>query len=94
MESSLSYAPKLERLESVRGMQVLETVARVATARGQEAYDIGGFVRDTILGREVKDIDIVCLGSGIDLAQAVAKAMGGLQVHVFKRFGTAMIKQG
>jgi putative nucleotidyltransferase with HDIG domain len=75
-------------------MPVLETIAKVAKTRGQEAFVIGGFVRDTLLGREVKDIDIVCLGSGIGLAEDVAKAMGGLTVHIFKRFGTAMIKQG
>lgn len=91
MVNSPSYAPNLARLKTVQGMTILETIGRVAKERGQEAFVIGGFVRDTLLGREVKDIDIVCLGSGIELAQAVAKALGGLPVHVFKRFGTAMI---
>ena len=59
-----------------------------------EAYVIGGFVRDIVLERkkEFKDIDIVVLGSGIKLAEAVAKYEGRkLKVSVFKNFGTAML---
>ncbi len=58
-----------------------------------EAYVIGGFVRDLILGRvQKKDIDIVALGSGIDLAKAVQKKLAGAKpVQVFKTYGTAMI---
>ena len=48
-------------------------------------------MRDKILGRETKDIDIVTEGSGIKLAQAVAQELGGVKVTVFKRFGTAML---
>lgn len=55
---------------------------------------MGGFVRDLILKRPCKDIDFVCLGSGIELAEAVAAELGGLPVTVFKNFGTAMIRQG
>ena len=53
---------------------------------------IGGFVRDLLLDRPCKDIDIVTEGSGIELARATAKAMDIRQVHVFKNFGTAMFK--
>ena len=58
-----------------------------------EAYVIGGFVRDLILARvQKKDIDIVALGSGIDLAKAVQKKLAGAKpVQVFKTYGTAMI---
>jgi len=66
-----------------------ETVDEV----GIESYVIGGFVRDLILGRvQKKDIDIVALGSGIDLAKAVQNKLAGAKpVQVFKTYGTAMI---
>ncbi|PJA07473.1 MAG: tRNA nucleotidyltransferase [Flavobacteriales bacterium CG_4_10_14_0_2_um_filter_32_8] len=58
-----------------------------------DAYVIGGFVRDIILNRPCKDIDVVAIGSGIDLAQKVAKLIGHhTNVTVFKNFGTAMLK--
>lgn len=57
-----------------------------------EAYVIGGFVRDILLERPCKDIDVVAIGSGIDLANAVANKIGkGTKVTVFKNFGTAML---
>ncbi|MBP6302601.1 MAG: HD domain-containing protein [Bacteroidia bacterium] len=67
---------------------------------GQEAdrmqlscYVVGGFVRDLMLKRSSKDVDIVVLGDGIDLAHAVAsKLKGNPKVNFFKNFGTAMIK--
>src|ERR1700752_1498545 len=56
------------------------------------AYVIGGWVRDLLLERPSKDIDIVAIGSGIDLAQATAKKLGSkYHVNVFKNFGTAQI---
>ncbi|MCL4816333.1 MAG: HD domain-containing protein [Flavobacteriales bacterium] len=56
------------------------------------AYAIGGFVRDQLLGLECKDIDIVTIGSGIELAHATASLLGKPQVSFFKNFGTAMFK--
>ena len=57
------------------------------------AYIIGGYVRDLLLDRPCKDIDIVCLGSGIELAQQFASFYGeDAEVAVFKNFGTAMVK--
>lgn len=59
----------------------------------QPAYVIGGYVRDQIMDRQTKDIDIVCLGSGIKLAGETAAALNPApEVIVFKRFGTAMFK--
>jgi poly(A) polymerase len=55
------------------------------------AYIIGGYVRDLILQRPSKDLDIVVEGSGIDIAEKVA-AKFGIQVNVFKNFGTAMLR--
>lgn len=58
-----------------------------------ETYVIGGFVRDFFLGRKSKDIDIVTVGSGIELAQQVAKKLKPQPgVNYFKNFGTAMLK--
>ena len=55
---------------------------------------VGGFVRDHILGRPCKDIDVVCIGSGIELAEQVAREfdLPDHAVSIFKNFGTAMIK--
>jgi hypothetical protein len=52
---------------------LFELIARSAAQQGVEAYVIGGFVRDLLLKRPSKDIDIVCVGSGIDLARRVAQ---------------------
>ncbi|WP_247231593.1 CCA tRNA nucleotidyltransferase [Telluribacter sp. SYSU D00476] len=79
--------------EKLHNYPVLETVAKAARELGVEAYVIGGFVRDLILKRSSKDIDIVCVGSGIELAERVAAALGnGAHVSVFRNFGTAQIR--
>lgn len=72
---------------------VFDTIARQADALGLRAYVIGGFVRDLVLGRPSKDIDVVCIGSGIALAEAVGKALQ-TNVSVFPNFGTAMLRAG
>ena len=69
---------------------IFNVVADIAAERGLEAYVIGGYVRDLLLGRPSKDIDIVTLGSGIALAEEAAGRLGGHTVSVFKNFGTAM----
>ena len=71
---------------------IFETVAQASQKLGLETYVVGGFVRDLILKRPCKDIDFVCIGSGIELANMVALALRNDQVTVFKNFGTAMIK--
>lgn len=55
-----------------------------------EGYVVGGYVRDAILDRPCKDLDIVVVGSGIETAKACAKDLGAGKVSVFKNFGTAM----
>ena len=73
---------------------IFKTITKAADQLGVETYVIGGFVRDLILERqEPKDIDFVCVGSGIKLAEKVAKLLPEKpKVQVFKNFGTAMIK--
>ncbi|WP_462317000.1 CCA tRNA nucleotidyltransferase [Marinilabilia sp.] len=71
---------------------VFRTISKVADQYDKEAYVIGGFVRDLYLDRPTTDIDVVVVGSGIALAEAVARELGGLKVSVFKNFGTAMFK--
>ncbi|SFD82113.1 poly(A) polymerase [Thermophagus xiamenensis] len=71
---------------------VFKAISQVADSIERETYVVGGFVRDLILKRQTTDIDIVVVGSGIEMARAVAKKLGGVKVSVFKNFGTAMFK--
>ena len=72
---------------------VLEKIATAARVLQIDCYVIGGFVRDKLLGRPTKDMDIVCIGDGIELAEEVAKQfIPQPPVNFFKTFGTAQIK--
>ena len=71
---------------------VFESISRQAALLNENAFVIGGYVRDLLLDRADKDIDIVCEGSGIELAQSVAKELGVHKVTVFKNFKTAHFK--
>ncbi|MDX5418364.1 MAG: CCA tRNA nucleotidyltransferase [Hymenobacteraceae bacterium] len=74
---------------------IFEVVAEAAAEMGVDAYVIGGFVRDLVLKRPSKDIDVVCVGDGIALATLVAlKLPHRPKVSVFKNFGTAMLRDG
>ncbi len=75
---------------------IFKVVAECADRLNVEAYVIGGFVRDIFLGRPSKDIDVVTLGKGIELAELVYKTIGEDKAHlsVFKNFGTAQVKTG
>ncbi len=71
---------------------VFKKIGAVADQLNLETYVVGGFTRDLILNRPSKDIDFVCVGSGIHLAQQVATSLGsGARVTVYKNFGTAQI---
>lgn len=73
--------------------KIFEHITEVAEQLNQETYVIGGFVRDLYLQRPSKDIDIVTLGSGIQLAEKVAERLNPRpKVTVFKNFGTAQLK--
>ena len=74
--------------------EVFQALAHCADNLSLESYLVGGFVRDHILGGgKAKDIDVVTVGSGIELAKAVQKQLPGAQaVQEFKSYGTAMVK--
>lgn len=85
-----------QNLKTALQNPVFNTIAKAASNLNLECYVIGGFVRDYILKRgTAKDIDIVAVGSGIELAKEVSKLLPGKPtVSVFKNYGTAMLKSG
>jgi poly(A) polymerase len=77
--------------------KIFGILSEVVTTENVEAYVIGGWVRDCLLKRENpgKDIDILVIGSGIDIARKAAKRISPkIKVSVFKNFGTAMFRNG
>lgn len=73
---------------------IFRKIADVVQKNNVRAFLIGGFVRDLLLGRPCKDIDITVLGDGVEVANLVAKAIGHKgEIHIFKHFGTALLKQ-
>jgi len=85
----------MERIVNLREKienKVFDVVSEAADELQVECYVIGGFVRDIFLKRPSKDIDLVTVGSGIELARLVAKKLGkSSKVTVFKNFGTAQV---
>lgn len=79
----------VERLPE-KTLKLLREIGRVADEMGDNAYAVGGFVRDIFLGFENFDIDIVIEGDGINFARAFA-ARKNVEVKVYKKFGTAVI---
>lgn len=71
---------------------VFKVAKEIVTENNLEAYVIGGFVRDLVLDRPSKDIDIVVVGSGMDLAQKMAAKLRVKKVSLFKSYGTAQFK--
>jgi poly(A) polymerase len=95
MTTRILYICGMNFKEQLIHYPILEIVAKAAAELGVEAYIIGGFVRDLILKRNSKDIDIVSIGSGIELAELVASQLGpDVFVSIYKNFGTAQIRQG
>lgn len=71
---------------------IINKIAKAAGELSLESYVIGGFVRDKIIGRPTKDLDVVCVGDGIALAHRVAEQLQPVPaVNFFKNFGTAQI---
>ena len=81
-------------LKKAISLPVFDYIAQAAKSLELETYVIGGYVRDFILERDkAKDIDVVAVGSGIDLANKVAELLPSKpKVQIFKTYGTAMLK--
>ena len=73
---------------------IFKKISEAVQEIDKPTFVVGGYVRDIFLKRSSMDIDIVVQGSGIELAQLVAKKLGNRKVTVFKRFGTAQLKSG
>jgi len=73
--------------------EIFDLIHACAMELGYETYVVGGYVRDRLLARPSKDMDIVCVGSGITLAQNIAGRLRPIpRVSIYPRFGTAMLK--
>lgn len=74
-------------------LPVFEIIRDVSKAMNLKVYVVGGYVRDALLGRPSKDIDVVVVGDGLELASAVAKAIGKhTEAKFYGQFGTAMLR--
>lgn len=86
----MEFADKIkERIDT----PIFRQLSEVAEEVGVPCYVVGGYVRDIILDRPSKDIDVVVVGSGIVVAERYAKKLGkGAHLSVFRNFGTAQVK--
>lgn len=82
-----------EELIKLLDKKIFHLIGQTADELGLECYVVGGYVRDLFLERPSKDIDVVVVGSGIALAEALGAKLGrGAHVSVFRNFGTAQLK--
>ncbi len=82
-------------MEILEKEPLLGDIAKIGKKLSTDCYVIGGYVRDHLLGRPSKDIDILVIGDGVHFAEEYAKTLGrNHAVSVFKTFGTAMVKNG
>ena len=84
----------INNFHNVLQQKVFRIIIQVVREMGIESYVVGGFVRDHLLGiNNVKDIDIVAVGSGIELSKRVHQKLNNAKpLQIFKSFGTAMIQ--
>ncbi len=81
------------QLTALLSADIFHRIGRVADELHVEAYVVGGYVRDLFLERPSKDIDVVVVGSGIEVARRLAKELGrSAHLSVFRNFGTAQVK--
>ncbi|NLX29087.1 MAG: HD domain-containing protein [Bacteroidales bacterium] len=87
------FKPDGLSLKAHMDIPLFRKIGEVADRMGLEAWLIGGYVRDLLLGRKSVDIDIMAVGNGIALAEGVSAALGNRsQVTVFRNFGTALVR--
>ena len=88
-----SYSLEYMELKEHFNRKIFHQISETADELGLECYVVGGYVRDIFLNRPSKDIDVVVVGSGIEMAQSFGKKLGkGAHVAVFRNFGTAQVK--
>ena len=82
-----------DELAMLLDKKIFHTISEVADGLGVECYVVGGYVRDLFLERPSNDIDVVVVGSGIDVAKALKNRLGhAAHLSVFRNFGTAQVK--
>jgi len=88
------FAPNMDQKNYAKQLKhpVFKVASQIVTEKNLQAYVIGGFVRDLLLDRPSKDIDIVVVGNGLDLAKECARILRVNKVSVFENFGTAQFK--
>jgi poly(A) polymerase len=89
------FLHEMERIISSDKLRAIPSISQViesAKILGLETYIVGGYVRDLQLKRGSSDIDFVCIGSGISLAEEVSKSLPDSHLAVYKNFGTALVK--
>ena len=91
IQITISY--KLNLSQNLKPSFIFEAVEKASKKLKVDSYVIGGFVRDILLNRKSKDVDFVCVGSGIALAKMTADLLGKeTDIAVYKNFGTALVK--
>ena len=84
-----------QQLAEILDQDIFHLIGDCADELGVECYVVGGFVRDIFLERPSKDIDVVVVGSGIEVAKLLKKKIGRkARLSVFRNFGTAQVKSG
>ena len=82
-----------EELKDKLTGKIFQLIQQTADELQLECYVVGGYVRDLFLQRPSTDIDVVVVGSGIAMAEALGKRLGrGAHISVFRNFGTAQVK--
>ena len=82
-----------EELAQLLDKEIFHLISQVADELGVECYVVGGYVRDIFLERPSNDIDVVVVGSGIQVASALKQRLGKkAHLSVFRNFGTAQVK--
>ena len=80
-------------LAQILDKEIFHKISAAADSLGVECYVVGGYVRDLFLERPSNDIDVVVVGSGIEVADALRKSLGKkAHISVFRNFGTAQVK--